>query len=115
MPVTVKLPTILRKFAGDEARVTVEGATLEEVLKDLEVRYPGVTKNVLAEGGGLHRFINVYVNDEDVRYLGSLETAVAEGDIVSILPAVAGGAERRPPTARPRDHRSAAMLLIGTV
>jgi molybdopterin synthase sulfur carrier subunit len=52
MPVTVKLPTILRKFAGDEARVTVEGATLEEVLKDLESRYPGVTKNVLAEGGG---------------------------------------------------------------
>ena len=96
MPVTVKLPTILRKFAGDEARVTVEGATLEEVLKDLESRYPGVTKNVLAEGGGLHRFINVYVNDEDVRYLGSLETAVADGDVVSILPAVAGGAERRP-------------------
>ena len=87
MAVTVKLPTILRKFAGDEARVTAEGATLGEVLKDLESRYPGVTKNVLAEGGGLHRFINLYVNDEDVRYLGSLETAVADGDVVSILPA----------------------------
>jgi len=109
MPVTVKLPTILRKFAGDEARVTVEGVTLEEVLKDLESRYPGATKNVLAEGGGLHRFINVYVNDEDVRYLGSLETAVADGDVVSILPAVGavyfvsippgggGGALRGPP------------------
>ena len=92
MPVTVKLPTILRKFAGDQARVTAEGTTLGEVLKDLESRYPGVTKNVLADGGGLHRFINVYVNDEDVRYLGSLETAVADGDVVSILPAVAGGA-----------------------
>jgi len=103
MPVTVKLPTILRKFAGDEARVTGEGATLEEVLKDLESRYPGVTKNVLAEGGGLHRFINVYVNDEDVRYLGSLETAVADGDVVSILPAVAGGAERRPGLALDRE------------
>jgi len=111
MPVTVKLPTILRKFTGDEARVTVEGATLEEVLKDLESRYPGATKNVLAEGGGLHRFINVYVNDEDVRYLGSLETAVADGDVVSILPAVAGGPERPPPyrsTARPSISSDAA-------
>ena len=91
MAVTVKLPTILRKFANDEARVTAEGATLAEVLKDLESRYPGVTKNVIAEDGGLHRFINVYLNDEDVRYLGSLETPVADGDTVSILPAVAGG------------------------
>jgi molybdopterin synthase sulfur carrier subunit len=91
MAVTIKLPTILRKFAGNEARVSAEGATLAEVLKDLESRYPGITKNVIAEDGGLHRFINVYVNDEDVRYLGSLETPVKEGDTVSILPAVAGG------------------------
>jgi molybdopterin synthase sulfur carrier subunit len=91
MAVTIKLPTILRKFAGNEARVSSEGATLAEVLKDLESRYPGITKNVIAEDGGLHRFINVYVNDEDVRYLGSLETVVNEGDVVSILPAVAGG------------------------
>jgi molybdopterin synthase sulfur carrier subunit len=91
MAVTVKLPTILRKHTGNEARVSADGATLAEVLKDLESRYPGITKNVLAEGGGLHRFINVYVNDEDVRYLGSLETEVKEGDTVSILPAVAGG------------------------
>jgi len=91
MSVTVKLPTILRKFTGDEARVGADGATLAEVLKDLESRYPGITKNVLAEDGGLHRFINVYVNDEDVRYLGSLETEVVDGDTVSILPAVAGG------------------------
>ena len=91
MAVTIKLPTILRKFAGNEARVSADGATLAEVLKDLESRYPGITKNVIAEDGGLHRFINVYVNDEDVRYLGSLETPIAEGDTVSILPAVAGG------------------------
>jgi MoaD family protein len=91
MAVTIKLPTILRKFAGNEARVSAEGATLAEVLKDLESRYPGITKNVIADDGGLHRFINVYVNDEDVRYLGSLETVVNEGDVVSILPAVAGG------------------------
>ena len=91
MAVTIKLPTILRKFAGNEARVSAEGATLAEVLKDLESRYPGITKNVIADDGGLHQFINVYVNEEDVRYLGSLETVVNEGDVVSILPAVAGG------------------------
>jgi MoaD family protein len=89
--VTVKLPTILRKHAGGEARVTADGATLSDLLRDLESKYPGITKNVLSEDGGLHRFINVYVNDEDVRYLGSLETEINEGDTVSILPAVAGG------------------------
>ena len=92
MAVQIKLPTILRKFAGNEARVSAEGTTLAEVLKDLESRYPGITKNVVTDDGGLHRFVNVYVNDEDVRYLGSLETEVNEGDTVSLLPAVAGGA-----------------------
>ncbi|MFN8234406.1 MAG: ubiquitin-like small modifier protein 1 [Actinomycetota bacterium] len=94
MAVTVKLPTILRKHAGGEAKVGADGATLRDVLGDLEARYPGITKNVIAEDGGLHRFVNVYVNDEDVRYLGSLETGVADGDTVSILPAVAGGASQ---------------------
>jgi MoaD family protein len=91
MAVQVKLPTILRKFANDQPRVEADGSTLRELLKDLESRYPGITKNVVSEDGALHRFINVYVNDEDVRYLGSLETPVAEGDTVSLLPAVAGG------------------------
>ena len=91
MPVLVKLPTILRKHANNEARVEADGSTLRELLKDLESRYPGITKNVVTTDGGLHRFVNVYVNDEDVRYLGSLETPVADGDTVSILPAVAGG------------------------
>ena len=91
MAVTVKLPTILRKHAGGEAKVDAEGATLRELLTNLESSYPGITKNVLADDGGLHRFINVYVNDEDVRYLGSLETELNEGDTVSLLPAVAGG------------------------
>ena len=91
MAVTVKLPTILRKHADNESKVSADGSTLAEVLKDLESHYPGITKNVIAEDGGLHRFINVYLNDEDVRYLGSLETEVSEGDTVSILPAVAGG------------------------
>lgn len=91
MSVRVKLPTILRKHVGGEALVEAEGETLRDLLADLESRFPGITKNVVSEDGGLHRFINVYVNDEDVRYLGSLETAVKQGDIVSILPAVAGG------------------------
>jgi molybdopterin converting factor small subunit len=91
MSVTVKLPTILRKFADGEAKVDTEPGVLRDVLATLETTYPGITKNVLTEDGGLHRFINVYVNDEDVRYLGSLETEVADGDTISILPAVAGG------------------------
>jgi molybdopterin synthase sulfur carrier subunit len=91
MAVTVKLPTILRKHAGGEAKVDADGATLRELLSNLETSYPGITKNVLADDGGLHRFINVYVNDEDVRYLGSLETELSDGDTVSLLPAVAGG------------------------
>ena len=109
MSVTVKLPTILRKHAGNEPRVGADGATLRDVLADLEGHYPGITKNVLAEDGGLHRFINVYVNDEDVRYLGSLETEVKDGDTVSILPAVAGGCRprSRPATTRRGCERGA--------
>jgi molybdopterin synthase sulfur carrier subunit len=87
----VKLPTILRKHTDGEAQVQASGDTLRELLGDLEQRYPGITANVVTEDGALHRFVNVYVNDEDVRYLGSLETAVGESDTVSILPAVAGG------------------------
>lgn len=87
----VKLPTILRPKAQGQAQVEAAGQTLRELLGDLEQRYPGITATVVTEDGGLHRFVNVYVNDEDVRYLGSLETAVGESDTVSILPAVAGG------------------------
>ncbi len=68
-----------------------EGETLRDLLGNLEQRYPGITANVVTEDGALQRFVNVYVNNEDVRYLGSLETAVGESDTVSILPAVAGG------------------------
>ena len=87
----VKLPTILRPKADGQANVEASGQTLRELLGDLEERFPGITANVVTEDGALHRFVNVYVNDEDVRYLGSLETAVGESDTVSILPAVAGG------------------------
>jgi sulfur-carrier protein len=89
--VQVKLPTIMRSATGGEAVVDGSGGTVREVLVGLEGRYPGLTRNVIAEDGALHRFVNVYLNDEDVRYLGALETEVREGDVVSILPAVAGG------------------------
>ena len=95
MGVEVKVPTVLRQATGGEAVVRGDGRTLREVLDDLERRYPGFARRVVSEDGGLHRFVNVYVNDEDVRYLGSLETEVGDGDVVSILPAVAGGAAPR--------------------
>jgi molybdopterin synthase sulfur carrier subunit len=91
MPVTVKIPTILRRHTEGAAEVEAEPGTVRDLLRDLEGRYPGITVGVLTTEGGLHRFVNLYVNGEDVRYLGSLETEVKEGDIVSILPAVAGG------------------------
>ncbi len=91
MPVRVKVPTILRTHTDGEGQVSGEGGTLREVLDDLEARYPGIRARVVADDGSVRRFVNVYVNDEDVRYLGALETEVEDGDVVSILPAVAGG------------------------
>jgi molybdopterin converting factor small subunit len=92
MGARVKLPTILRKHTDGVAVVEADGASVGEVLKDLESRHPGVTRTILTEdGGGLHRFVNVYVHGEDVRYGGGLDAPVAEGDTISILPAVAGG------------------------
>jgi sulfur-carrier protein len=91
MPVEVKLPTILRPHAGGDAVVTGRGGTIREVLEELDGRFPGFKARVVTDDGGLHRFVNVYLNDEDVRYLGALETEVADGDTISILPAVAGG------------------------
>ena len=91
MSVRVKIPTILRPQVGGAAEVTGEGETLRDLLEDLEGRYPGIMARIITDEGRLHRFVNLYVNDEDVRYLGSLETEVRDGDTVSILPAVAGG------------------------
>lgn len=91
MPVEVRLPTVLRGAAGGSATVTADGGTIGEVLQNLVAAYPGMAGQVLGEDGALHRFVNVYVNDDDVRYLDRLDTKVADGDTVSILPAVAGG------------------------
>ena len=91
MPVEVRLPTVLRPQAGGQSTVEVGGGTIGEVLTSLVATYPGLAGQVLTDDGTLHRFVNVYVNDDDVRYLDQLDTKVADGDTVSILPAVAGG------------------------
>jgi molybdopterin synthase sulfur carrier subunit len=90
--VEVRLPTLLRTAAGGKTTVTADGSTIGEVLANLQEAYPGMTGQVLTDQGELHRFVNVYVNDDDVRYLDKLGTKVVDGDTVSILPAVAGGA-----------------------
>ena len=91
MSVEVRLPTVLRPAAGGSSSVTAEGATIGEVLADLVRAYPGMAGQVLTDDGALHRFVNVYVDDDDVRYLDKLDTPVPDGATVSILPAVAGG------------------------
>jgi molybdopterin synthase sulfur carrier subunit len=89
--IAVKLPIILRQHAGGDAMVTGDGSTVRQVLDDLDARHPGLKARIVGEDGSIHRFVNVYLNDEDVRYLGALETEVRDGDTISILPAVAGG------------------------
>jgi molybdopterin synthase sulfur carrier subunit len=91
MAVEVRIPTILRTYTGGEKAVSADGSTLAEVVENLEANHPGI-KERLVENGDLRRFVNVYVNDEDVRFTGGLETKVDDGDQVVALPAVAGGA-----------------------
>jgi MoaD family protein len=92
MAVEVRVPTILRSYTGGAKAVTGAGETLTELLADLDARYPGLRGRLVTETGALHRFVNIYINDEDVRFLGSLDAQLADGDGVTILPAVAGGA-----------------------
>ncbi|MEZ0065078.1 molybdopterin synthase sulfur carrier subunit [Streptacidiphilus sp. MAP12-20] len=91
MSVNVRIPTILRTYTGGNAEVKAEGATLAEVIKDLEANHAGISARLLDDNGKLRRFVNVYVNEDDVRFADGLETATPEGAGVSIIPAVAGG------------------------
>ena len=91
MAVEVRIPTILRTYTGGEKAVQGSGDTLSALLDDLDSRHSGLRGRLVTEDGSLHRFVNVYVNDEDVRFLGGLETKIADGDSVTVLPAVAGG------------------------
>jgi sulfur-carrier protein len=91
MAVEVRIPTILRTYTGDRKSVPASGDSLSALIDDLEAKHPGI-KDRLVENGDLRRFVNVYVNDEDVRFLGGLDAPVGDGDQVVVLPAVAGGA-----------------------
>ena len=91
MAIEVRIPTILRSYTGGAKAVEAAGATLGALMDDLDAQHPGIKARLVTETGALHRFVNVYVNDEDVRFTGSLDTALSDGDSVTILPAVAGG------------------------
>ena len=92
MPVEVRLPNVLRTHADGQPSLSVEGATVGEVFAALVDQYPNLRGNLLDDAGGLHKFVNVYKEDDDIRYLDGLDTKLSDGDILSILPAVAGGA-----------------------
>lgn len=91
MSIAVKVPTILRTYTGGSAEVTVAGATLADAIADLDAQFPGIGARILDDDGKLRRFVNVYVNDDDVRFLEDLQTPTPDGTSVSIIPAVAGG------------------------
>ncbi len=91
MSVIVRVPTILRTYTGGESQVTASGATLAEVLDDLDASYAGIKARILDDNGALRRFVNVYVGNDDVRFLENLETPTPDGVQVSVIPAVAGG------------------------
>jgi MoaD family protein len=92
MAIEVRIPTILRSYTNGEKVVQGAGETLGDLLSDLDSRFSGLRARLVTEDGALHRFVNVYVNDEDVRFLGALDAKLSDGDTVTILPAVAGGA-----------------------
>lgn len=93
MSVTVRIPTVLRNYTGGAAEVIAEGGTLAEVLDALEGEYPGIRARVLDETGSLRRFVNVYVGEDDIRYVAGLSTPTPDGSLVSVIPSVAGGSE----------------------
>jgi molybdopterin synthase sulfur carrier subunit len=93
MAIQVRVPTILRSYTDGQKAVEGAGDNIAELLTDLDSKFPGFRGRLITDEGALHRFVNVYVNDEDVRFLGALDAKLSDGDTVTILPAVAGGAE----------------------
>jgi molybdopterin converting factor small subunit len=91
MAIEVRIPTILRTYTDGAKSVEGAGGSLDELLTDLDGKYAGLRGRLVGDDGALHRFVNVYVNDEDVRFLGGLDTDLKDGDSVTVLPAVAGG------------------------
>jgi len=91
MSVSVRIPTILRTYTNGESQVSAEGGTVSEVIDNLDASYPGIKGRILDEQGTIRRFVNVYVGNDDVRFIDGVETKTAEGAQVSVIPAVAGG------------------------
>ena len=91
MHVTVRIPTPLRKFTNDQADVDIDGRTVGEVVDNLEASHRGIKEKLVDEAGAVRRFVNIYVNDEDIRFLDGQDTPVKDGDSVTIVPAIAGG------------------------
>ncbi len=91
MAVKVRIPTPLRKFTNDQSDLEIEGVTVGEVLDNLEAAHGGIKEKLVDENGSIRRFVNIYVNDEDIRFLDGADTAVKDGDSVTIVPAIAGG------------------------
>tara|TARA_B100000315_G_C14467557_1_gene536694 strand:- start:561 stop:839 length:279 start_codon:yes stop_codon:yes gene_type:complete len=91
MAITVRIPTPLQKLTGDKAEVAAEGSTVQELVDNLEQQFPGVKDRLCDEQGKLRRFVNIYVNEEDIRFLKQEATPVKDGDEVSVIPAIAGG------------------------
>ena len=91
MPIPVRIPTPLRKLTGNQEIVDAEGATIGEILNSLESSYPGLKERICDEENNIRRFVNVFINDEDIRFLQESQTPVKSGDEVSIVPAIAGG------------------------
>jgi sulfur-carrier protein len=94
MAVEVRVTAVLQRLTGGAKTVQANGATVGDLLHDLDRGYPGFLGQVMQEDGKLHRFVNIYLNDEDIRYLKQLDTPVGDGDVVSILPALAGGSDQ---------------------
>jgi molybdopterin synthase sulfur carrier subunit len=91
MPITVRIPTPLRRFTGGAEQVSTAGATVGAVVNDLERQFAGIKERLCDEEGRVRRFVNIYVNGDDIRFLSNLDTAVKDGDELSIVPAIAGG------------------------
>ena len=90
--IQVRVTAVLQKLTGGQKTIEASGATVAALLDDVETRYPGFKAQLYGDDGKLHRFVNVYLNDEDIRYTGGVETPIKQGDVLDILPALAGGA-----------------------
>ncbi|MBI5043707.1 MAG: MoaD/ThiS family protein [Nitrospirae bacterium] len=93
MPVKVKIPTPLRKLTGNSGEVEIDGKNIGEMIENLEKSYPGLKERLCDETGAIRRFVNVYINEEDIRFMQGKDTSLKDGDEISIIPAIAGGSE----------------------